>query len=110
VPLGLTVFVIDSQIGNSPMLTAGTLALIVGSTLTSVAVFDSKGFRSATLRSGPKSSVVPGDKTPVGDTKSLRPPLVSVGVVPGVASLKATSFEKIVLPADAAGITQTPFQ
>jgi hypothetical protein len=87
------------------MLIAGTLALIVGSTLTSVAVLESKGLRSATLRSGPKSSVVPGDKTPVGETKSFRPPLVSVGVVPGVASLKATSFEKIVLPADAAGIT-----
>jgi hypothetical protein len=54
--------------------------------------------------------VVPGDKTPVGDTKSLRPPLVSVGVVPAVASENATSFEKIVLPALAAGITQTPFQ
>ena len=84
-PLGLTVFVIDSQIGSSPMLTAGTLALIVGSTLTRVAVLESSGLRSATLRSGPKSSVVPGDKTPVGLTSSLRPPLVSVGVVPGVA-------------------------
>jgi hypothetical protein len=92
------------------MLIAGTVALSVGSTLTIVPVVASKGLRSATLRSAPSSIVVPVVSIPVGLTKSLRPPLVSVGVVPGVASLKATSLLKITLPALAAGITQTPFQ
>jgi hypothetical protein len=86
------------------MLSAGTLALIVGSVLNTVAVLESKGLRIATLRSGPKSSVVPVEILPVGLTKSFLPPLVSVGTVPAVASLKATSLENNTLPALAAGI------
>jgi hypothetical protein len=66
------------------------------------------GLRSATLRSAPSSIIVPLVMTPVGVTSILRPPLVSVGVVPGVASLKATNLLNRTLPALAAGISHSP--
>ena len=104
----MSVFVIESQIGSSPTLTAGTVALRVGSMETIVPVEPMSGLRSATDRSAPSSIVTPSLITPVGVTSILRPPLVSVGIVPGVVSLKATNLLNSTFPADAAGISRSP--